>query len=131
MGKRGGGVIAYQGQLQAFGSILAGNTAATNSDLRSGSNKFVFDYTLIGDAAGTSLSEAQTPDARGNLIGTSARSGIIDPRLAPLADNGGSTKTHALLFGSPAIDAKQTIRPEPRAMIPSMTDMIGPGPSMR
>lgn len=28
-----------------------------------------------------------------------------DPRLAPLADNGGVTLTHALLPGSPAIDA--------------------------
>ena len=28
-----------------------------------------------------------------------------DPRLGPLADNGGPTRTHALLAGSPAIDA--------------------------
>jgi hypothetical protein len=28
----------------------------------------------------------------------------IDPRLGALADNGGPTKTHALLAGSPAID---------------------------
>ena len=28
-----------------------------------------------------------------------------DPRLGPLQDNGGPTFTHALLFGSPAIDA--------------------------
>jgi len=29
----------------------------------------------------------------------------IDPRLGPLADNGGPTQTHALLPGSPALDA--------------------------
>jgi hypothetical protein len=29
----------------------------------------------------------------------------VDPKLAPLADNGGRTWTHALLEGSPAIDA--------------------------
>ena len=29
----------------------------------------------------------------------------IDPRLGPLQDNGGPTPTHALLLGSPAIDA--------------------------
>ena len=29
----------------------------------------------------------------------------VDPLLGPLADNGGSTETHALLEGSPAIDA--------------------------
>jgi len=28
-----------------------------------------------------------------------------DPKLGPLADNGGPTPTHALLMGSPAIDA--------------------------
>jgi Right handed beta helix region len=29
----------------------------------------------------------------------------VDPKLGPLADNGGPTRTHALSFGSPAIDA--------------------------
>jgi CSLREA domain-containing protein len=29
----------------------------------------------------------------------------VDPKLGPLADNGGPTQTHALLAGSPAIDA--------------------------
>ena len=101
-----GGVYARTTVVRTFGSIIAGNSAfATNPDLRSGANTFVLDYTLIGDAADTSLVEAQTPDARGNLIGSSAGSGIIDPKLAPLADNGGPTKTHALAFGSPAIDA--------------------------
>src|SRR5262249_42704880 len=33
-----------------------------------------------------------------------------DPRLGPLADNGGPTFTHALLFGSPAIDAGRPVR---------------------
>ena len=36
--------------------------------------------------------------ADGNLIG-------VDPMLGPLAENGGLTPTHALLAGSPAIDA--------------------------
>jgi hypothetical protein len=31
-----------------------------------------------------------------------------DPLLDPLADNGGATQTHALLVGSPAIDAANT-----------------------
>ncbi|CAA9454347.1 MAG: hypothetical protein AVDCRST_MAG01-01-4978, partial [uncultured Rubrobacteraceae bacterium] len=31
--------------------------------------------------------------------------GVADPRLGSLADNGGPTRTHALLAGSPAIDA--------------------------
>jgi hypothetical protein len=45
-----------------------------------------------------------------NLIGSSnaplpADTISADPMLAPLADNGGRTKTHALLPGSPAINA--------------------------
>jgi hypothetical protein len=42
-------------------------------------------------------------DNGGNLIGTPGSP--IDPLLGPLAANGGPTMTHALLTGSPAIDA--------------------------
>jgi parallel beta-helix repeat protein len=35
----------------------------------------------------------------------------IDPLLGPLADNGGPTNTHALTFGSPAIDAGEMLLP--------------------
>jgi hypothetical protein len=37
-----------------------------------------------------------------DLVGTS--DDPLDPRLGPLANNGGPTRTHALLAGSPAID---------------------------
>ena len=39
----------------------------------------------------------------GNLIGTAAVP--IDPKLGPLQNNGGPTQTHALLPGSPALNA--------------------------
>jgi hypothetical protein len=45
-----------------------------------------------------------------NTTGTVFRAGSaanvigLDPRLGPLADNGGPTQTHALLAGSPALD---------------------------
>ena len=48
---------------------------------------------LIGNTTGCTF--AATPS---DLVG-------VDPLLAPLADNGGPTLTHALLAGSPAIDA--------------------------
>jgi len=38
-----------------------------------------------------------TDGVNDNIIG-------VDPKLAPLADNGGATETHALLADSPAID---------------------------
>jgi len=37
--------------------------------------------------------------------GVGNKVGVADPMLGPLADNGGPTMTHALLAGSPAIDA--------------------------
>jgi hypothetical protein len=66
----------------------------------------VLHYSLIGNNDGTNLIEAPvgSPDANGNFIGGSIH-GIIDPHLAPLADNGGPTPTHALLATSPALDA--------------------------
>jgi len=37
--------------------------------------------------------------------GAGNKLGVADPKLGPLADNGGPTMTHALLAGSPAINA--------------------------
>src|SRR5260370_25869021 len=58
------------------------------------------DYNLIGDGTNmTGLSNG----VNGNQVGSAASP--IDPLLGPLADNGGPTKTHALLPGSPALNA--------------------------
>jgi len=56
-------------------------------------------HNLIGDDTG---SFGLTHGINGNIVGTSANP--IDPELGPLANNGGPTKTHALLAGSIAID---------------------------
>ncbi|MGD9635508.1 MAG: choice-of-anchor Q domain-containing protein [Pirellulales bacterium] len=70
-------------------------------------------HSLVGNNSGTQLAEAPVgmPDAHGNLIGGPVH-GMIDPLLGPLADNGGfelpdgsRILTHALLAGSPAINA--------------------------
>ena len=70
-------------------------------------------YSLIGTNQGNKLGEAPvgSPDGKGNLVGGPLH-GVIDPKLGPLADNGGFTLpdgshilTHALLVGSPAINA--------------------------
>jgi hypothetical protein len=58
------------------------------------------DYNLIGDGTGmTGLSNG----VNGNLVGSAAAP--IDPLLGPLQDNGGPTKTHAVLARSPALNA--------------------------
>ena len=57
-------------------------------------------YNLIGIDTGLS---GISNGSNGNQIGTAASP--IDPKIGPLANNGGSTLTHALLAGSPAINA--------------------------
>ena len=76
-------------------SIVTDNTN-TDVDLALfvGTNSFDSNgYNLIGDGNATSAFN-QSGD----------QSGVIDPKLGALADNGGPTNTHALLSGSPAID---------------------------
>ncbi|OLE56503.1 MAG: hypothetical protein AUI36_15720 [Cyanobacteria bacterium 13_1_40CM_2_61_4] len=90
----GGGLANIQGTVHLKNTIIAGNSAgpATNS---------------LMDLSGTFLSEGH------NLTGdTNGASGFINSDLlnvaanvGPLQDNGGPTFTHALLAGSPAIDA--------------------------
>jgi len=56
-------------------------------------------HNLIGDSSGGT---GFTNGVNGDIVGTSADP--IDPKLGPLQNNGGPTKTMALLAGSPAID---------------------------
>jgi hypothetical protein len=80
-------------------SIIAGNSAAQAPDIfgqidsRSGHN-------LLGPMDGWSYRPGSV--TTGDLVG-------VDPMLAPLADNGGTTLTHNLLPGSPAIDAAANV----------------------
>jgi hypothetical protein len=74
-----------------------------------GHNLIGHDEDLTGDGNGDSgLTEGQN----GDRVGTSASP--LDPRLGPLQDNGGPTKTHALLGDSPAIDAGDRQGPQER-----------------
>jgi hypothetical protein len=106
-------------------SILAGNTDdGTAPDVQADAGAFItlsVEYSIIGNNTGTGLIEAQSPDANGNLIG-GPTGGIINARLGPLIDNGGPTTTHALLPGSPALDAG-----DPTFMPPPDFDQRGEG----
>jgi CSLREA domain-containing protein len=84
-------------------SIVAQNGAPGSPDiLSSGSQSLIgAGFSLIGNGAGSGIVNGD-----GNLVGNvSPHTSPIDPRLGPLADNGGPTQTHALLAGSPARDA--------------------------
>lgn len=90
-------------------SILAGNSAYAAPDFwHASGSTLALQYSLIGEGSSTILSAAPigSADPQGNLIGTAIDP--IDPLLAPLADNGGPTKTHMLLPSSPALDAGST-----------------------
>lgn len=50
-----------------------------------------------------------------------------DPRLGPLADNGGRTPTHALALSSVAVDSGSNTTPLPSISQPSATDQRGVG----
>jgi hypothetical protein len=107
----GGAAIASQGTAALTNVTIAGNLATPGTGTAL-TGAFTMRNTLItgnGDApkcAGSveSLGYNIGSDASCNLSGLGDQNGV-DPMLGPLADNGGGTMTHALLPGSPAIDA--------------------------
>jgi len=85
-------------------TIVAGNFRRTDiPDNVFGEATATSDHNLIGVGDGLS---GITNGVNGNQIGTAAEP--IDPLIGPLQDNGGPSPTHALLPGSPAIDAGNT-----------------------
>jgi hypothetical protein len=101
----GGGVLVTpNGLLTLENTIVAGNlracvTSTTRDDV-AGAVSRLSSSNLIGDGLGMT---GITNGVNGNQVGSSTKP--IDPKLGPLANNGGPTLTHALLAGSPAIDA--------------------------
>jgi CSLREA domain-containing protein len=90
---QGGGIARSSGTVTLRNSIVAGNIDMGGQapdcigPIASGGNN------IIGNMTGCSFT-ATTGDLQN-----------VDPKLGPLADNGGFTETHALLKGSPAIGA--------------------------
>jgi hypothetical protein len=100
-------------------SIVAGNTAQpTGPDIYG----FILSsdgHNLIGNADGASGYVA------GDQVGNTASP--LDPKLGPLQNNGDPTFTHALLPGSPAIDAGATADVLDPSGAPLTTDQRGLG----
>ena len=115
----GGGIYSgYYANPSVSGAIISGNTATTigNDVYQPNPNAFSPAFSLIGDNDGNYLTESAL-DASGNIIG-GPTNGVVDAMLGPLQDNGGSTLTHLLQAGSPAIDAGDPA-------VTSGTDQIG------
>ncbi|MBP0003338.1 MAG: tandem-95 repeat protein [Cyanobacteria bacterium SBC] len=96
----GGGIFMDSGVVQIANTIVAGNFDTANSSVGTDVlGDFTSNgYNLIGNAAGSFGFNSV-----GDRVGTATNP--IDPLLTPLQDNGGTTLTHALLSGSPAINA--------------------------
>ena len=84
----GGGIFNDFAQVNLVNTIISGNT---------GGDCFTSDTTQTSD-------HSLDSDGSCGLTGPGDLP-AVDPLLGPLADNGGPTDTHALLAGSPAIDA--------------------------
>jgi CSLREA domain-containing protein len=102
---KGGGLYNINteiGYTHLTNTLVAQNTAPTGPDVLG--TLFKARFSLIGDGTGGNITNTD-----GNLVGNvSPNSSPIDPKIGPLALNGGPTRTHALLLGSPAIDAAST-----------------------
>ena len=93
----GGGVFDEGGTMVAGNCVIAGNSATTGPDVLSYSSLSSAGYNLIGMT--NSSSGWTNHDLTGSLAAPT------NALLGPLQNNGGTTPTHALLAGSPAIDA--------------------------
>ncbi|MEX0992492.1 MAG: choice-of-anchor Q domain-containing protein [Solirubrobacterales bacterium] len=123
----GGGIVSLNDStLTLNNSTIAGNTASSSGDgisLFSGATATAKNTIIANNgqdcasgssplvSAGHNLIEGPSTctivgDTTGNIIG-------VDPVLGPLQYNGGPTNTHALLAGSPAIDAGSPDCPPP------------------
>ena len=118
---QGGGVYARDNQLIVANSTLVENLANAGGGIFSQSASLTATLALTNTILANSLSVTDL-EARGagslvtrtsgnnNLIESQIgyAGGIVatsDPQLGPLANNGGPTRTYALLSGSPALDA--------------------------
>jgi len=101
----GGGLSATSSNVTLRNTIVAGNfrggISSTTRDDVNGAITATSKKNLIGD--GTGMTGISNGDANGNQVGSAGSP--IDALLGKLIYNGGTTRTHGLLYNSPAIDA--------------------------
>ncbi len=125
----GGGIILSSGEMQLYNVTIANNTADADGNgtgegggIYINSGSFTAQNSIIADNVDNSGTGTLHNDCSGilvsagyNLIETTTGCTITGdttgnrlnqlPFLGPLQNNGGSTQTHALLVGSPAVNA--------------------------
>jgi hypothetical protein len=108
----GGGIYVWSGALTVSASTIANNDAPSGAGiyLRVGGSASLSSTIVAGNTGSGNANQALTSLGynldSGNTLGLNQASDLVntDPLLAPLADNGGFTPTHALSGTSPALD---------------------------
>ena len=108
-GAYGGGIASGSFGMMIVNSTVSGNSAATCGGVCGGVEiaNTILNANASGNIDGTVTSHGyniSSDDGGGHLKGLGDQINT-DPLLGPLQDHGGPTFTHALLPGSPAIDA--------------------------
>ena len=108
----GGGFYINGGSSLLTNITLSNNTATLGAGIAQSSgtvalkNSIVYNAISGVDCSGTIISNGNNLNGDGTCNFTKISDlPAVNPQLAPLQDNGGPTLTHALLVGSPAIDA--------------------------
>jgi hypothetical protein len=141
---RGGGI---SGSVTAVNDTIAYNTVGSGGSGGGLAGTATLDNTIVALNTNGTGSGAPADDISGtvssssayNLIGTGGSGGltngvnhnqvgVANPGLGPLADNGGSTQTIALLTGSPALDkGSNALAVDPSTRLPLIADQRGGG----
>ncbi|HKZ86912.1 MAG TPA: choice-of-anchor Q domain-containing protein [Anaerolineae bacterium] len=116
----GGGVSRSSGTIGVKNTLIAGNNdnSGTTKHHDCSGSLISQGYNLIGQSTGCS---GFTDGVNGDHVGIA----VPDLKLGSLADNGGTTFTHALLAGSPAIDAGNPDAPGSGGDACALTDQRG------
>jgi hypothetical protein len=113
----GGGIYNDSGSVIMSSSTIVNNEARSGGGVKSASGSVTLRNTLIGqnlatndgsDCTGTITSAGYNLIQEISGCGFASSTGdltAVDPSIGPLRNHGGSTETHSLLPGSPAIDA--------------------------
>ncbi len=103
--ERGGGIFNREdGAVTLGNTIVADNRTENKADVDLAGRYNSIGFNLIGDV------DKATGFGVNDLVG-GRQNPVINAALGPLAENGGMTKSHALLCGSPAIDAGKNLLP--------------------
>ncbi len=110
-----GGGIGNSGNLTVTNSTFSDNSAGEGGAIENGGAAQIEDTVLnAGTVGGTIFNDGGTVSSLGHNLANDDGGGVLtgpgdqintDPMLGPLQNNGGPTFTHALLPGSPAINA--------------------------